>query len=378
MNHIFAEQLYIQFQNDYVYTTKNVWYKHVNRKWVIDIDGHSLKSKINKYLLPLYRQKELNNINRQYVQALSSHYFQHRIMEDCKKLFLFKEFYDKLENSNLIHFTNGVFKNGFDSSRCKYIFTTLSTNYAYGYDKEKVQEIDNILNTTFPDPEIKQYFMEYCANVVSGINIKKLVVHYGEGNNGKTVINDLLQAALGDYMENRYEYFLSNETLVRKGIKLVNVVDVKDSFFPSDELLEQNFQTSIMCNNITQLQKSRSNKIKVIPYETVFTNKINFDVNELKQSFMWMIIQTIKKIKKEGYMKEPEKVKCQIYNNYYSKSRVSRLIKDIEFKLKTSDTIVDSLVEDSISNSIDELNNISNEKLSEVVESYDTYRCEIQ
>jgi intein/homing endonuclease len=57
------------------------------------------------------------------------------------------------------------------------------------------------LNKIFPDPELKQYFLEYCAMLLKGGNKSKtFLVLSGHGDNGKSINMELLKLVLGKYM----------------------------------------------------------------------------------------------------------------------------------------------------------------------------------
>jgi intein/homing endonuclease len=61
--------------------------------------------------------------------------------------------------------------------------------------------VNEHLNKIFPDPELKQYFLEYCAMLLKGGNKSKtFLVLSGHGDNGKSINMELLKLVLGKYM----------------------------------------------------------------------------------------------------------------------------------------------------------------------------------
>ena len=68
-------------------------------------------------------------------------------------------------------------------------------------DDMSVLEMKECLVKIFPNPLLRQYFLEYCAKLLKSGNFSKnFLVMSGDGDNGKSVIIDLLEKCLGEYM----------------------------------------------------------------------------------------------------------------------------------------------------------------------------------
>lgn len=130
------------------------------------------------------------------------------VVHNCQELFYQNGFANKLDiNSYLLHFENGVLdlkekrlREGRPSD-----YLSLSTGYSFvehKWDDLEVMEVEDHISKVFPDPLLKQYFIEYCANLlVGGNNIKTFLNMSGEGDNGKSINMDLLKLVLGKYMK---------------------------------------------------------------------------------------------------------------------------------------------------------------------------------
>ncbi len=238
-----AELLYREYKDQFVCACieKNVWFRYQNHRWHLDKKGISLEKKIPIELVGKYQerkkkiaqeigeeeggdeeamlQKKLKSINK-LIANLKSTPFLNNIMKCCQLLFYNEIFSEKLDNDPcLMHFNNGIldvremkFREGRPTD-----YISLSTGYAYpvkyneiektyediyNWDSLEVMEVEDHFSKVFPDPILKQYFMEYIANLLKGgNNIKTFLNMSGEGDNGKSINMDLLKETLGRYMK---------------------------------------------------------------------------------------------------------------------------------------------------------------------------------
>jgi P4 family phage/plasmid primase-like protien len=64
----------------------------------------------------------------------------------------------------------------------------------------KVRELEEMLDTIFPDPDIKKFFIRSCASMLEGYNkYKVFYIWKGNGNNAKSLMQRLISVSLGDY-----------------------------------------------------------------------------------------------------------------------------------------------------------------------------------
>ena len=129
------------------------------------------------------------------------------IMTEAADLFYDKYFTSKLdENVNLLCFNNGVydFKEGiFRMGKPEdYISKTTRIDYIPLDDTSKsVQvEIEDFMCKLFPDSNLRKYMWEHLASTLIGGNKNQTINNYiGVGQNGKSVLIQLMEKVLGDY-----------------------------------------------------------------------------------------------------------------------------------------------------------------------------------
>ena len=67
-------------------------------------------------------------------------------------------------------------------------------------DAKKIAEINDFMEKLFPIPELRKYMWQHLASILIGVNLnQKLHLYIGAGENGKSVLTDLLSQCLGDY-----------------------------------------------------------------------------------------------------------------------------------------------------------------------------------
>lgn len=110
----------------------------------------------------------------------------------------------KFDNDPLLYtFNNKVFdlrKNEFIKPYYnQYVKTVCNYNYDENYPKENIEELDKLLDTIFPEKEIKDYYLTILSTGIYGEQIENLFIATGLGGNGKSLINSLMLAMLGDF-----------------------------------------------------------------------------------------------------------------------------------------------------------------------------------
>jgi len=371
--------------------TKGHWFKYVNHRWKYDQNGLHLKKKIPIILVKefvdkrrkllseigdseevdLNNHKGLKNINK-IIANLKSMPFINCVMKACQMIFYDEEFVEKLDTDPyLLHFTNGIL-----DLRTRKLrpgrpedFISLTTGYdfkEYRYDDPDVIMVTEHLNKIFPDPELKQYFLEYCAMLLKGGNKSKtFLVSSGHGDNGKSINMELLKLALGKYMRVLPTTVLTGKKAqssqatpeldgiagVRfvvcqepEGKETLNLGALKEltgndeiyirGLFKEGRNVLPLFKLSLICNALPRLpfdDPATWNRIRVLFHESTFpkdSSLVPTDENEqyakkifprddffseklpkMKQPMMWLMFDSLGKIEKNGRMKEPEKVK---------------------------------------------------------------------
>jgi putative DNA primase/helicase len=116
--------------------------------------------------------------------------------------------------SHLFAFENCIYNTdtlAFESPNFEdYVSLTTGFDYNNNYDEKLVEELDKFIDTIFPDPELKSFYLSVLSSGLQGKNLEKFIIASGSGGNGKGVINELALDLFGDY-----GYVLNNTVLLR-------------------------------------------------------------------------------------------------------------------------------------------------------------------
>lgn len=80
-----------------------------------------------------------------------------------------------------------------------YITKTAGYNYEKDYDNNLETELDAIIDTIFPDKEVKEYYLIILSTGLCGLQLENLFIATGTGGNGKSLINSQFMRTLGAY-----------------------------------------------------------------------------------------------------------------------------------------------------------------------------------
>jgi len=205
------------------------WYEFVNNRWRKVDSGTTLRKAISGELRDLYNDRSRNklsglgepkekddgelfkkrsqiiiNINKR----LSDCNGKDRIMKEAKELFYDYEFLNKLDtNQYLLCFKNGVvdfkakiFRKGHPEDNI-----SMCTNIDYiPLDSKKhqviIDEINDFMDKLFPVKELCEYMWDHLASTLIGTSTNQTFNMYiGIGQNGKSVLVNLMEMVLGDY-----------------------------------------------------------------------------------------------------------------------------------------------------------------------------------
>lgn len=214
----------------------NIWYHYKGNRWEEVDSGTYLRKKISVELRDVYRRKLNKLMEKQYDSAkqedeteenkiykvksnklmdiiarLSQTNDKKNIMTEAKELFYDGTFMQKLDtNPYLLCFNNGVFdfkekvfRKGYPedyiskSTHIDYLdFDTIRTTRA-----THIAELHDFMNKLFPIPSLKDYMWEHLASTLIGASVKNQTfnMYIGAGQNGKSVLTELMKNTLGDY-----------------------------------------------------------------------------------------------------------------------------------------------------------------------------------
>lgn len=200
-------------------------YIYYNGKWIIDHKYSLTQNIINEFMRAYFKNEmskippddpdqKMSQIKKRAMTFESiatikstTEAFVNRLRARC----------DDMEFDNnpfLLAFKNGVydFKLNEFRSICKNDFLTMSTGYDYiAPNVNQLEKIDSIMESIFPNIEIRESYRSILYNACIGICPEKFVIANGSGRNGKGVINELTAKMLGDYAYKGPAYILQNK-----------------------------------------------------------------------------------------------------------------------------------------------------------------------
>ena len=225
-----AKMLKSEYASEFVCASidSKTWFSYTGNTWEQMEGGVFLRKKISNELADRFH--ELNNEiwanvmkaheksdqgekakwdkRLKQVQALRKNLksapFKNNIMREAQDEFYDPRFKEKLDtNPYLIAFKNGVYdleKNIFRKGRPEdFLSKEMNVEYKeFQDDDDEVQEVIQFLQKIFPDKSLYRYFMDLASDVfVGGNHQKKVYFWLGCGDNGKSVLQKLLELMLG-------------------------------------------------------------------------------------------------------------------------------------------------------------------------------------
>lgn len=231
--------LYQMCKHMYVCTSvkNNMWMVYKNHRWY-DLDsGTTLRKTISNQLRELYRQQAVKHMHNNeprsnrtddqepiaeqdevtrviqqrainITQKLAQTSDKDHIMKEAKELFYDGEFLGKLDtNLHLLCCKNGIFdfkektfRNGVPEDNI-----SMSTNIDYFpldpvKNKTKIDAINRFMDELFPEKPLCNYMWDHLSSTLLGTSTNQTFNMYiGGGQNGKSVLVNLMEIVLGDY-----------------------------------------------------------------------------------------------------------------------------------------------------------------------------------
>ena len=216
------------------------WYYFRNHKWEYCDDAYILRDILSNGVQQLYikkaiqnalaigdaesedeeqKYKDLNKIFRSIGKRLGNSGNKNAIISECKIVFYKDNFEDECDtNPYLMGFLNGVvdfkekcFRNGNPDD-----LITKSTKIVYIYpnkrDKKLESDARNIMNTMFPEEELRDYMWNVLGAALMGTNFNQTMnIFIGSGSNGKSMFLSIIQKIFGQYHTTIPEQIMSGE-----------------------------------------------------------------------------------------------------------------------------------------------------------------------
>ncbi len=170
-------------------------YKKKELNTCVDSDSENKKKPKNEKLV------RINKI----ISCLKTTPFKKNVMVEASEKFLNENFLREINrNAWIVAFNNGVYdlkNNIFRPGRPSDLLTLkMDVNYREDFtiDSPQVQMAKRFFIQIFPDPSVREYFLAVQSEVFVGRNVQKYwQIWTGEGDNGKSITQDIFEKMLG-------------------------------------------------------------------------------------------------------------------------------------------------------------------------------------
>ena len=388
-----AKLLYSKYGHEFVCASPSAknWFQFNGNHWEEIEEGVYLRDKISNEIVKEYeniaseikpdilkkgdlKTEKYEQIKKK-ISQLKSSPFKINIMKEAADIFYNREFKNKLNtNPYLFGFKNGIYdlnKNIFRLGKPDDFISNYShiEYIEYNENDPKVIQVYDFFEKVFPDKSVRKYFLDYTSDIfVGGNHNKKVIFWTGEGDNGKSVTQTILEKMLGPLAIKFSTKLLTGKKqdigsagpeLARagNGVRLavleepdndeeinngvLKSLSGNDSYWARD-LFEKGkstkeifplFKLIFITNSLPKLKhsdKATWNRIRVIPFETTFVpvgqecpetyeeqlyhKKFPMDpdfskkIPNLLSAFAWVLLEHRKKNLGKPII-EPEKVK---------------------------------------------------------------------
>lgn len=210
--------------------SQNLWFEFSNHRWKLDEGATRLKIAItetvmneyNDYLSDLTKKfsevddtddrKNIQKLQKKcthVMEKLGTTRFLSNLVKMCQLQLYDEEFLKKAdENKMIFGCENGVLDLELNTFRPgvpdDYLTFSCGIHFTeYDSSAPELQDIDDFLEKIFPNPNIRNYFLDVACSCLEGGNLnKKFIVNTGDTNGGKSKTIELLEFVFGDYAIN--------------------------------------------------------------------------------------------------------------------------------------------------------------------------------
>jgi len=265
----------------------------------------------------LMHNSRIKSMNKIILQLKDARY-KNNIMRECAEVFYDKKFLKNLDKDRMkVAFENGVYdleENIFrDGLPEDYISTKMPVAYrVFKRTDEAVKQLELYLEQVFPDPTVRKYFLDVYSEIFEGGNSRKIVLIWtGDGDNGKSITQKLLEKLLGK-LAIKFSTTLLSGSKTKMGNAAPEMARAKppvrhatmdepdndeklncglmkqlsggDSYWARDlfqkgsDTMEVTpmFTLTLLCNSLPRLRhpdRATWNRIRVIPFESTFVDR---------------------------------------------------------------------------------------------------------
>lgn len=346
------------------------------------------------------------------INALKDFSFMTKVVKVCKTEMYDKKFTERAdENKMLIGCSNGVidleskiFREGRPDD---YITQTTKIPYIeYSHHDEEIKLFEDCFNKIFPNKNRREYFFDFMCRAMRGGNVnKKFLCQTGEGDNGKSIVTQIIEETFGEYVIKFPRELLirgngSSSSSARPELARVRgkrfailqeiahteELDIgrlkeltgNDSFFTRN-LHEKGFDLKPMftmmlqCNKLPKIpgdDQPTWNRVRVLLYESTFNSHAPTSISEqyenkhfvadkefdskipkISSVLLWYLFDRYKNMKSLDLVEPPEvtvatdeyRQECDVYKQFFSE-RFEK-IEDPEYVYTTYVTLKDANVQ---------------------------------
>jgi hypothetical protein len=233
--------VYAKFTDTYkcVSYGKNVWFKFMGHVWHELDRGIQLQQELSTEVWKVYKRRardcsqqltdgsipmctakdrkecgcpfcecaEKEEAFNRICKSLKTTKFKDNVMKECRELFLDEKFVEKVdENRQLLACQNGVF----DMKRLAFRdgkqedYLSFSTKVEIEPDMHYSaypawNEVDRFIKEVLPNATVRDYFMNHLSRCLDGVGNQRFHILTGSGSNGKSMLMNLVETAMGDY-----------------------------------------------------------------------------------------------------------------------------------------------------------------------------------
>jgi phage/plasmid-associated DNA primase len=244
----------------------------------------------------------------------------------------------------LFAFTNAIFDlklNKFvEPEPSFYITKTCSYSYNFFYSKDKIKELDELIDTIFPDKEVKNYYLSILATGLCGLQIENCFIATGTGGNGKSLINSLMMKTCGQYAYKLPSDVLLSAIKTGPNPEVANVHNVR--FLLTQE---PNNKKKICCSTLKEITGDKTINVRELYSSKCSINLKNTtlieaneipavdEVNDAVSRRLRTIPFTSRYVEKSVYDSLEDKTNVFIADSYYKTDEFQNANKQALFEL---------------------------------------------
>ena len=188
--HQFISNTFYKHMVKYTITQKSIIFKQLEKA-----KGEDEETTIKQLL------QKLNTFEEKVNMFCNSVHFRNNLIEDIKHHITTNVKLD--DKPFLFVFNNKIYdlQKGEWKKPNPYDYLTVSCGYDYieYYDENNIIELNNIIDTIFTKPDVKNYYLECLSTGLYGAQVENLFIATGAGGNGKSLLNSLMMKAIGPY-----------------------------------------------------------------------------------------------------------------------------------------------------------------------------------